>query len=437
MDEENNGESSIIEGLQASADDGGGESEKNTKRNKKKKQNKEAKNKLKKKSAKAMKEMLKAIGKAIWAVIKWIGTILASLGWWVWLIILVVIIVIVIVVAITSYASAMFNGEYQNGLYSPGLGVKGDAFYGERYLYYDSAYSSEEMSGIYKEFTYNILRDVNEDSNYTISISFAIEPNNNQAINNITYSYAKALSGSNNEEYSLNYHTNLIDHYGFTELETQTVIANMSNYLVSNGLVGGGVTQEALALKIREVFDADYRYMKNVCSKIIIKDYLFEDAESGLKELPKKNYFGMVFMPNKDVTITDSAFVAILDNTRTADIAVKYKEGALPPETIEEATADETWFVDGKIDVSLDVDLSEYPLSIFEAIDENNINYLAEGKSLFTMLRENTFETYFNDTLGDYSEQALLENIKANNYIYLDIDADSYFIITDSYSEYE
>ena len=407
------------------------EKEKNEHKGKKSKKGGGPRNKFVRAVAKA----LKAVGQAIVKVFIWIVSAIASIGWPVFLILGIVIIIVIIVAAVVSYTSSKFNGDYQNGLYSPGFGVKGDAFYGERYLYYDSEFSSNEMSDIYKEFTYNILKDVN-DNYYHVNISFAADANNNDSIYNITYDYAMALSGSSHQDYSLNYHTNMIDHYGFTLAESETVISKMSNYLVTNNMVSG-VTQEQLALKIKEKFDSDYSYMKNVCSKIVIKDYLFEDAESGLKELPKKNYFGMVFMPNKEVTIKETAFTLILDNTRTANVAVKIKNAAQPPETIEEAEADETWFVDGEIKTTLDVNLEEYQVAQFGAIDTNNINYLAEGKSLFTMLREDKFETYFNNTLGDYSEQALLENIKTNNYLYLDIDADSYFVVADIYSEYE
>ena len=360
---------------------------------------------------------LKVAFKYIAKFIKWIFTIITSNIYVLIAVIAIILIMAAIIVAVALIENAGYDKD--KGTMTSIGGVTGTHFYGERFLYYDDVYCSEDLADKYLEFTYNILNDVNNST--TISIDFTASYQTSSQINAITMSFASALSGESVT--TLLEHTSIIDHYGFTEEERGIVLENMATYLSTNGY--SSEAKESLLSKLRTSYDNSFAYMKNVCKKIMIKDYILE-PEKTAENIEKKNYFGFIYMPKQMVTLEETSFVFAVDEEKTVDFKMGYTNG-VDNVLLEEETADSTWFnEDGLMEKALNTTKTkDYLLNQFTAIDESDIRYLSEGKTLFDILKDDKFLIYFKDTAGDYSAETLLNNVNTGNYLYMQLTADA------------
>lgn len=368
----------------------------------------------------AMRALLKALKvafKYIAKFIKWIFTIITSNVYVLIAVIAIILIMAAIIVAVALIENAGYDKD--KGTMTSIGGVTGTYFYGERFLYYDDVHCSEDLADKYLEFTYNILNEVNNAT--TISIDFTAPYQTSSQINAITISFASALSGEGVT--TLLEHTSIIDHYGFTEEERGIVLENIATYLLTNGY--SSATKELLLSQLRTSYDNSFAYMKNVCKKIMIKDYILE-PEKTAENIEKKNYFGFIYMPKQMVALEEASFVFAVDEEETVDFKMGYTNG-VDDVLLEEETADSTWFnEDGLMEKALNTTKTkDYLLNQFTAIDESDIDYLSEGKTLFDILKDDKFLIYFKDTAGDYSEETLLKNINTGNYLYMQLTADA------------
>lgn len=340
-------------------------------------------------------------------------------------ILLPVIIVVVVLIVLASVFSGGYDPNTQT-MTSIG-GINGTQFYGERVLYYDDEYTSNNLIDEYKEFTYNILQEVNE--TYTINIDFSNPYLTSPQIESIVLNFTESLTGNTNQ--NLLTHASQIDHYGFTNSESEQVLNSISNYLILNGY--STATQATLLLKLQESYTQHFSYMKNVCKKIIIKDYLLEENKT-VSDIPKKNYAGFIYMPRKNVIIESSYFIFAVDETKTVDITANFTNGTDIIE-IKTATADSTWMKNGTSDKTFEIaSPNEQLLAEFTAFNAENKEELKNGKTLFDLLKNETFNNYFKDTNGDFSISTLLKNVKTANYMYLELASDSAFNFTEGYS---
>ena len=388
---------------------------------------------------------LKKLAKAIHSIISAIFTFIAAFWWLILIVLVIVLIVGVVVMAVNMGVSTVVNGMYENGKYTPGGGAMGDKFYGERYLYYDNQFSGLEISDTYTQICYNLIKKTIDDEIVVIN-NFAQSPADSLQVAEISLDFAKSISSLNDDGMSITYYINGIDHYGLTETESELFLNKVTDYLVT--YKKSTVSRGDIYNTIKNAFDLDYQYMTNVCKKIIIKDYIFDSEFSGVKEIEAKNYGGIVFMPKEDITIKDVEFGFIIAqgynvnanyyNVQNEDITVL--ETTSDNQTSTDAvTADSSWFEDGMIQKGLDVKPTEYPLAKFNALDENNLNYLSSGVSLFKLLKDNKFITYFNNIEISYetSIETLLQNVNTNSYQFLKCDSDAYYIVADVFTVYE
>lgn len=381
-----------------------------------------------KKAASKVNQAIKHIAKIISHAIKilgqfasWLFGLLSSML----PILLPILAVVAAVLIIYCVVTSMFSGGYDpnKATMSSIGGIRGTQFYGARMFYYDDEFTAQDLSDEYKEFTYNILKKIN--SHHTINIDFTKPYANNIQIEGIVIDFAKAISGS--ESNVLLDITKSISHYGFTEENKLAVFNSMSNYLINNSYTVA--TSQNLIAKLNEIYEQDFAYMKNVCKKILIKDYLIEGTNT-IKDIPKKNFAGFVYMPRKMIMMK-SSFIFAVDEENTVDIAVNIKNNNEVTE-LATATADNTWMKDGYAENFLEFSSPEDILvSEFTAFNESNIQELSEGKTLFDVLKDGTFNNYFKNVNGSEDVSTLLENINSNNYVYLNLNGTAPF----NYSE--
>ena len=374
--------------------------------------------------------------KAIYSFISSVVSFIASFWWLILIILAVVLIVVVIVVIIVMASSAGINGVYEDGKYTPGAGAIGDKFYGERFIYYDELFSGNEIKNTYLEYSWGSLKNAIDDEVISIP-SFAETYTESEDALIIALNFAKSISSLNNSNMEISYYIGGIDHYGLTLTESEQFIDLMKNYIITHNYIKPGKTQVDVYNSLISSLNDDYSYMKNVCKKIIIKDYIFEE-DSGIKELEAKKYGGLVFMPKEDVTITDLEFGFIVPQGVEVNATYNcYENGQITE--IANATADSSWFVDGIIENSLHIDIADKTIKKFTALDEENIEYLTSGMSLFNLIKNEKINTYFNGLIVGYETTIndLLCNIKTDNYHYLKCQAEGYYIVADVLTEYK
>ena len=387
--------------------------------------------------AKKISKALSKVARAIHTVISAIVSFVAAF-WWLILIIFGVVLIDTLIITIFGMGiTAGINGVYENGKYTPSAGAMGDKFYGERYVYYDDTFSNEEISDYYTQLSWGLMNGAIQQGTIAIT-NFPADYLQSEDAVKIALSFTKSISSLTNDNMTITYYAGGIDHYGLTETESNSFLNMTADYIIAKGYNSTGKTRENVFNAITNTFNNDYSYMKNVCKRIIIKDFIFNAEDTGMINIEAKNYCGMVFMPKEDLTITNTEFAFIIPqgNNVTASY-YEYSDGV--SSQISTAEADSSWFKDGIIEELFKVDMSNNPLKKFEAIDTENINYLSDGVSLFTMLKDNKFNVYFNDIIVniDTNTNDLLTNVKTDNYQYIECEcnSDGYYIFTDALTE--
>ena len=162
------------------------------------------------KTVKVIKKLIKSIGKIVKQIVQWVGSAIGGAG----IYILIGVIIVAIVIFVAGFVVYIFSGGYDSsgGLISSLGGVRGDSFYGTRFLYYDEEESTKELKDIYLDFTYDIVSSVNK--THKINIDYTKDYNNNAQIETFALSFAKAISSGD----SLVDCVKNISHYGFDDV---------------------------------------------------------------------------------------------------------------------------------------------------------------------------------------------------------------------------
>ena len=176
--------------------------------------------------------------------------------------------------------------------------------------------------------------------------------------------------------------------------------------------------------------------MKNVCAKVLIKDYILETEDAFAQDIKKENYFGFIYMPKEDVIIKSTSLIFVVDENKTVDIVANYNSGTEITQ-LAENTAEPSWFNGGIADKSFDCTLDNYIIKSFTAIDTSDVNYLNTEKSLFQIMKDGKFNIYFKDDTNALDAQELLKNVKTdNNYFYVQMNSDTSFNMAEGMVEY-
>lgn len=381
-----------------------------------------------KKSITAIANFVRSLGKTILTFVKWIGTALGGLS----TIVLPIVFVAVIIVCAIALVLSFFSGGYDpnSGLISSLGGVQGDKFYGTRFMYYDSEYTNSDLKDEYLEFTYKIINDVNGIN--AIGIDYTKPYNQSTQISSFCLTFASAIN-SDLVNPTLDECIASIDHYGLTAEESDLGFGKLAEALVP---YASTKDEQTILTQLKESYNkTEFDYMRNVCTKILIKDYIVNEGETATN-IPKKNYVGFVYMPKQQVIMNSLEFLCAVDENKQVDISAKYKSDDLFKEVTSDK-ADSTWFKNGLVDKTLECNLSEYILQQFTALDSSDINYLSNGKTLFDIFKDGKFNTFFKSGVNANDVTSLLENINTLNYFYLQMSADSSFNLAESSAEYK
>lgn len=386
---------------------------------------------------KAMGKLLKLAFKLIAKVVGWVFSILASS----WIVLLIIAIIVLVVAVVAFVIHSIFGCGYDSdaGTVSSTQGIEGDCFYGQRYIYLENDFTTNDLANVYLNFTYDILKEASTGAGApTINIDFTKAHNdasNKNKIEAITTSFAVAISGKEAGEQLLAY-TSDIDNYGFTNEQKELALQAMASHLDASNIWEVD-DSDSIYARLSAIYDdanSNFNYMKNVCKKIIIRDYLCEGENAGVSGVERENYLAMIFMQKKDVVFKETSIAVIVEDKSEVNLSINCVTGG-EKSTITSATADSSWF-SGVAKNMLVGDLNDLELTEFTAIEADE-EYLKYGQTLFQILKDNKFLNYFKDTAGDYAIGTLLQNVNTSNYVYVESDAQTPFNMIDVFTKYE
>ena len=328
------------------------------------------------------------------------------------------IILLAVLINTIIYAITATDYDGENGLLSSKYGIQGDKFYGARFLYRDDETANIEIQEDYLTFTYNILNDTKSETGLTITLS--AEYTNDLRIIEIATNFANKLIDNNQSNLSLEKCISKTDHFGFSNDELNIVINSIASTLISNSSGTSWASNNSSAIKTAlttKCNSIEYQSYKNVTPKIYVWDYILENEDSSLEKLPKKDYIGFVFMPKENVTLTSASFFFVVEGGYGVDVCLYKQEqqNAVPFSTPQNANV--TWFKDNHMQEIYECDFNE-ELQQFTAIDTNNVKALSTPTSIFTLLQDGTYSTYFNQ-MENYDDLTLLQNMADSKYIFL------------------
>lgn len=331
----------------------------------------------------------------------------------------VILVIALIVAAVVAIIYVVTASDYdpERGTLSSIYGITGDKFYGARFVYRDDEQASIEIKDDYLKLTYSILSDTKSETGLTITLSENYLTDENVSL--ITTNYANALVGTS--DMLLERCTLFVDHFGFNSDEITIVFDSIANTLVSKSWTSKSVEE------IKNILDSKYQtdsYLafKNVTPKIYVWDYVLNGEDNGFENLPRKDYYGFIYMPKTNVKMTSASFIFVVDGGYGVDVCLKNKQSATaePVNLGEVVNANSGWFYDDHMqefyECEFDVDINA-----FDAINKSDVSELATPTSIYTLMGNNTFSNYFTVT-DEITGLTLIQNVATSNYVYLEFD---------------
>lgn len=344
---------------------------------------------------------------------------------------------IFVFVLIASIVSAFIPDTYDKdaGTLGPLYGIQNDKFYGVRVIYEDNVQTLLEIKETYLKFTYDILQDLN---NNGLGISDLTEDyQNNANIIKITSNFAKDLAlNSNASANTSSLETSLesISHYGFTDDEVSIVFDSIASTIKNENLS----TVDLLTIKTNlnsSYADEKYAINKMILPRIIVKDYILSDESPEIPALYKQKYLGYVFMPKQEVTFESLSFMFVVSEPNTVEVELKQSQNGESQTICPKTTVDHTWYKDNDFEI-YEMEDKTSPVTQFTAINQSNLQELAEGESIYSLIKNEIYSTYFKAIDGEYTAEKLLANINAENYIYLQTSTDVEFNLAEYITSY-
>ena len=341
-------------------------------------------------------------------------------------IILITAVVLVVVFLLFICVSAVismftFDGFDRTKLTINSLdGITGNKFYGVRFLYKDDNQAIIDLKENYVAFTISLIDDVNSNASETITIS----ENKSEKIEIIVTAFSNELAkniDNNFTDGSLEDSLKIIDHFGFTTEEFKIVINSIADTIVTNNY--SSLEKDIIQNKLNgQLNNSKYNEYKQVCDKLYVKDYIL-DSNSTLKDMAKENYVGIIYMPKENVTINSASFIFVVDQGYGTKTELKLYNNSNSTSVAPETQIDVTWYKNSSDFKTYDAENINTNLTKFNAINNANTKELEQETSIYKLLKNGSYSTYFKQIEGNLNVENLLNNINTENYLYFQCDS--------------
>lgn len=390
-----------------------------------------------------------------------IGAFMAAGGWIPIVIILALILIFLIALLIGSVLSAAEQAPYRGvnpaeGEFATSMGITGDLFYGARLFYTDAVKSQDDLSSYYYAFAEDFLEKIDSSD----SIELKISTNSSSHTNEMVKMIAKTVSGST-AELSIEDYLKLVPHFGYTNLQLDTIKTNLVNYIVQDkeNIIEETFTPELLTSALNDIFDENYSNYNVTAPLYYVKDVILEELQSAMIPSQEQcNYVAFMFMPRKTVTVKDMSFMFYFPEESTDGYAtnididiVSVKEGNA--EILNEFTADSTWWKDNRpvslaealnanvdlpIFTSIDLENPLEDVSIYSLITDDNHKVIVDSANSNSIIQD-TIMKYFSSTLIEDGNGASYYNYdfvpNDSTYLYVKFDSDGTYLFCELLTE--
>jgi len=336
------------------------------------------KDKAKEAAKQAAKKAGKAVKKAMLHLIKFLFT--PPILWFTLAVIaialIIALILLIVAMATSAAGGAEANMDPANGTFGTSLGITGDMFYGARYIYLDPEKSQQDLKDYYLAFSEDFLEQI-----YTIgNIDLNVNVDQENATLEMSKMIAKAVSGST-EELTLEEYIVLVDHFGYTNLELETIQENLVDYVDSNQNTLLLIQEEYsgnLKDDLTSTFTTTFANYNVTSPLYYVKDVILEDSpEAMIPSQDPKNYIAFMFMPRKEVYMGNSSYAFYFPegDITIENYATQVQFDFIPVVDGEEVvyyttTADPSWWQDNTSQKLAEVSFSTpYLLNEFTSID--------------------------------------------------------------------
>ncbi len=351
-----------------------------------------------------LEQIMNAKKQAFWAKVK---SVLATAGPFLLIFGLVLLLIILVLAILASIFPWLFGGDANSTGSSP-YGIKGNDFYGLRAIYKDEDRAKTDLTTNYSETLAEMVKYLNDDASLKITVKLTLpEAGYNyenfetdyaetdaykivKEMAGVVYSADNAVDYSSITELDLNNRLAGIKYFGYNQAIVQEIADKVANYLTSNSLIGldnveveGG---EDLSMPSAEQISTalnTYFGTKTLAraEKLYVKDSILTGDDAYVEGITKQNYIALIFMPKRNVTFTSLTF-SISGVTDISRLKITLSNGTelTPTVYLEGNDADTTIY-----QVSYSNPISA---SAFADLDAENINALASGLSVYSILTD-------------------------------------------------
>lgn len=358
---------------------------------------------------------------------------------------LILLAIIFIIVIIGYLMPWLFPGETEGGVGSQ-FGIKGNDFYGARMVYKDEELAKINMIEDYVELVQMGIDEANEVATPNVKLTinivmpdeeFSYEEFDETAfsgsypvlystITEIAKVIYKADTGSSASGTLLEI-TGGIPYFGIVQVDENSdgkddITALIEEAIINNSTFessGSGSGESGEGEGESEVDASDIENAKTAISealsplftaekytirteKLFVKDYILS-GEDMMKDIAKQNYIAFIFMPRKSVTFNKFSFSIGGADLTEFTISLKNNGSEI---TLKKDDADYSTDESGETQsyIYTTGDTLSVSAGVFEDIDENNLEALSEGLSLFDIVESvDNYSTYLETGTGESS----------------------------------
>lgn len=338
--------------------------------------------------------------------------------------VLAAIILLIIIIAIVSALSdaPYENVDVGNGVFDTAQGITGEQFYGARIVYRDDEKAVKDLEYYYENLSTNYLSNVGELTGVTLKIDleYSTRPEEVTALIEIM---ANVISGSETA-LSLEESLKLIDHFGYTDYELNSIRVEFITYITSN--LDKYYTLDTSYTKNFEtdlewVFNINYSKLNTISKLYYVKDVLLTGDEM-ISGLENKNYMAMIYMPRTNVEISEASYMFhILEGQENAKINFKMISVDNGTENvIIENEVDSSWWGDNEAEQISETEKINLNLSSFISIDHDE-NILT-GVSSYSLIYNDEYLSLQTENIARYFKINTITGTDGEAYEYYEID---------------
>ena len=330
--------------------------------------------------------------------------------------ILILLLIILVVAWIGSIMPWLFPDENNDGTASAQAGITGTDFYGARMIYKDEEKATTAIVEDYVEFVENGILESEQITKIEASAGgeFEVTLDINITTPADNYDYSNFNETQFMSEYSTLYNMvfdiakviykidNEVDYTGSTLIECvegikyfgygdiATLVDAVDDTLISNLVVvdtndtENKLTQADISAKVQEKLLAYYETVPTArTAKLFVKDYILSGNEM-MKGIKQENYVAFIFMPKKNVELTQISFIVGNADLSNFEISIDGTDLIRSNENL--GTDEKPTYLYSFIGTK---NAGEYMF-----IDKTNLKALEKDQSLFDVLKLNNPELY-------------------------------------------